>query len=149
MEKVSKRAVSALQAFDSGYNCAQSVILAYCESLHIDKKVALQMACGFGAGMGRLQKTCGAVTGAFMAIGAATCKSEHDNNQRKEVSYARVQEFQKKFEALHGSTDCSSLLGVDLNTEEGHRLLLDRHLRETVCKTCISSAVAIADELIA
>ena len=44
----------ALQCFNEGFNCAQAVISAYCEPLGLDKKTALKVSCGFGAGMGRM-----------------------------------------------------------------------------------------------
>ena len=45
----SEQAVAKLM---EGYNCAQSVF-SLCYDLKIDKDIALKMACGFGAGMGR------------------------------------------------------------------------------------------------
>ena len=52
----------AAACFASGFNCAQALVSTYCGELGFDKKAALQIACGFGAGMGRLQETCGAAT---------------------------------------------------------------------------------------
>ncbi|MCL2797413.1 MAG: C-GCAxxG-C-C family protein, partial [Firmicutes bacterium] len=60
MDKASK----AVELFNSGCNCAQAVFSVYCDELEIDKETALKIAHGFGAGMGRLQEVCGAVTGA-------------------------------------------------------------------------------------
>ncbi|GAO29655.1 C_GCAxxG_C_C family protein [Geofilum rubicundum JCM 15548] len=55
----------AVSLMDKGFNCSQSVLSAYSEVLGFDKELALGVSCGFGAGMGRLQGTCGAVTGAI------------------------------------------------------------------------------------
>ena len=59
----------AVACFNNGFNCAQAIFTAYCDELGLDEETALKIACGFGAGMGRLQETCGAVSGAYLAIG--------------------------------------------------------------------------------
>ncbi len=148
MENTTKRIENALTLFDSGLNCAQSVVASYAEEFGADKKLLLQTACGFGAGMGRLQETCGAATGAFMAIGIATCKTESDNLKRKEMSYASIQTFKKKFIEMNNAIDCRTLLGVDLLSEEGRQAMAAGVLHATVCKKCISDAIKITDELI-
>ncbi len=59
----------AVESFRSGLNCAQSVVAAYADEMSFDRNLALSISCGFGGGMGRLQETCGAATGAFMILG--------------------------------------------------------------------------------
>lgn len=59
----------AIQSFQSGMNCAQAVVTAYADRLKFDPDLAAGLSCGFGGGMGRLQQTCGALTGAFMVLG--------------------------------------------------------------------------------
>ena len=41
----------------------------YAEKLNLDLKTAIKIATPFGGGMARLGETCGAVSGALMAIG--------------------------------------------------------------------------------
>lgn len=74
----------AILSFKSGLNCAQAVLTAYSEEMNFDKKLALSISCGFGGGMGRLQETCGAVTGSYMVLGVYNCKKVTDNQDRKE-----------------------------------------------------------------
>ena len=139
----------ASQAFDSGLNCAQSVMLPFAEELQFDPKLALKISCGFGAGMGRLQKTCGAVTGSFMVIGIYNCGRYIDNQDRKEKSYAMIRSFNDRFMAIHDTTDCKNLIRCDLQTEEGQRYAKENGLFVTVCDQCVRDAVAIVDDLIA
>lgn len=145
MEKKEK----ALNSFHSGLNCAQAVLAAYTETYKIDSSLALSIATGFGGGMGRLQETCGAVTGAFMVLGVHNCKKYSDNADRKANTYAMVQEFDRKFKAIHHTTSCKTLLGCDLKTEEGQRMHKELNQHETVCSKCISDAVSIVEELTA
>ena len=42
--------------FKQGYNCAQSVLLAYADELGLDKKPAAIIASSFGGGIGRMRK---------------------------------------------------------------------------------------------
>ena len=55
--------------FLEGYNCSQSVFLAFHEELGLDKEMAARLASSFGGGMGRLREVCGAVSGMFLAAG--------------------------------------------------------------------------------
>jgi C_GCAxxG_C_C family probable redox protein len=137
----------AIESFRSGLNCAQSVVTAYSEELNFDKNLALSISCGFGGGMGRLQETCGAVTGSFMVLGIHNCKKFAENSKRKEETYAMVQKFSEKFKLIHGTTDCRSLLKCEIKTEEGHRFAKENNLFETVCERCISDSLRIVDQL--
>jgi C_GCAxxG_C_C family probable redox protein len=116
--------------------------------MNFDRNLALSMSCGFGGGMGRLQETCGAATGAFMILGIDTCKKYSDYKERKEVTYAGIQKFSEKFKAIHGTMNCKSLINCDLRTEEGHRYLKENNLSETVCEKCITDAIKITEEII-
>jgi len=138
----------ALDTFRSGLNCAQAVLTAYSPDLNFDKSLALNISCGFGAGMGRLQETCGAVTGSFMVIGIYNGSKYAENNDKKEESYSMIQEFSEKFKRIHGSTDCRSLLKCDLKTEEGQRFARENNLFGTLCEKCISDSIAILGEII-
>jgi len=138
----------AIQSFQSGLNCAQAVVAAYTDTFSFDPKLALCLSCGFGGGMGRLQETCGAVTGAFMVLGVYNCKKHTDNKIRKNETYVMVQQLAKEFKSIHGATDCRTLINCDLNTEEGQRYLQEHHLHETICEKCILDAIRITDKLI-
>jgi C_GCAxxG_C_C family probable redox protein len=138
----------AIRSFKSGLNCSQAVLSAYSDKLNFDNNLALSVACGFGGGMGRLQLTCGAVTGSFMVLGVYNCNKVADNNERKEKTYSMVQKFSEKFKKINGTTDCISLLKCDLKTDEGHRYAKDNNLFETVCEKCISDSISIINELI-
>lgn len=138
----------AIESFRSGLNCSQSVVNAYAEQLNVDNEFAMSVSCGFGGGMGRLQETCGAVTGSFMVLGIYNCKKFNDNKERKSNTYAMIQRFSHKFKAIHGVTDCRTLMNCDLNTEEGLRYVAENNIHEKVCEKCIKDAVKIVDELI-
>ena len=138
----------AISLFANGLNCAQAVVSAYSEKLNFDNSMAINMSCGFGGGMGRLQKTCGAVTGAFMVMSIYNGKKYAENGVKKIVTYSMIQDFNSKFIAVHGASDCRTLLNCDLNTEEGLEYVQVNHLHEAVCEKCIRTAVQLINELI-
>ncbi len=146
--KMKPTAEKAITNFRSGLNCAQAVLTAFSEDMSFDGDFAIGVACGFGGGMGRLQETCGAATGSFMVMGIHNCRKYTDNKERKEETYAMVQEFSKKFTALHGTLNCRALLNCDLKTEEGHQYWKDNNLSEVVCEKCIADAVEIIEEIL-
>lgn len=138
---------NAISTFKSGLNCAQAVLTAYSDDFGLDNNIALSISCGFGGGMGRLQKTCGAVTGAYMVLSIYSSGKYPENNARKEESYALIQKFSDKFKSIHGTTNCKTLLNCDINTAEGRQSAVDQGLFETVCEKCISDSILILEEL--
>lgn len=131
----------AIRSFRSGLNCAQAVLTAYSEDLSFDSNLALSISCGFGGGMGRLQETCGAVTGSFMVLGIHNCKKHSENKIRKEETYSMIQQFSDRFKSKFGTINCKSLLKCDLKTEEGQQYLNEHNLVEDVCEKCIIESV--------
>ncbi len=138
----------ALETFRSGRNCAQTVLITFTADLEVDSNLALDLSSGFGAGMGRLQETCGAVTGAFMVLGLYNSRICLTEDETKESTISMIQNFSKKFIRIHGVTDCKSLLKCDLKTEEGQKEYRQYHLSERVCEKCIQNSVSIVQELI-
>ncbi|MBN1790485.1 MAG: C_GCAxxG_C_C family protein [Bacteroidales bacterium] len=138
----------AITDFRGGLNCSQAVLTAFADDLQLDKNLALSIACGFGGGMGRLQETCGAVTGSFMVMGVHNCRKYTDNRERKEKTYAMVQEFSRRFKSIHGTLDCIDLLHADLKTNEGKQYIKDNNLYEVVCEKCITDAIHILGDVI-
>ncbi|MDX2443508.1 MAG: C-GCAxxG-C-C family protein [Bacteroidales bacterium] len=138
----------AIQFFRSGSNCAQSVLSAYSGDLKIDNTLAMSISSGFGGGMGRLQRTCGAATGAFMVLGVFNSQKYADSKESKEQTNLMIQKFADKFIAIHGSLVCKTLINSDLNSEKGRQLAREKNLFEEVCEKCVLDSIMIVDELI-
>ena len=101
----------AMEYFDEkGYNCCQAVVCAYCEACGIDGQEIFKLAEGFGGGMGGLQETCGALSGAFMAISMENSAGDTKNpTLTKADTYSKVKALAKEFESLNGSMLCREL----------------------------------------
>jgi C_GCAxxG_C_C family probable redox protein len=132
----------AVEKILAGYNCAQAVLFSFCDDLGFDKDNALRLACGFGAGMGRKQEVCGAVSGGILAIGLKHGRGEAQDRTRTEATYARVRELMNQFESRQGTCNCRALLGgCDLNTPEGQRHFKEHDLLNKTCTGCVRTVV--------
>lgn len=134
---------AALRYFRAGYNCAQSVVLA-CAG---EREDLTRAAAAFGGGMGRLQKTCGAVTGAYICFGVNLASPGLPGEEDKLRVYERVRSFNRLFRERNGTDLCSELLGEDLNTDEGRARIKELRLTERVCEKCITDAIEIIEGL--
>ncbi|HUN54219.1 MAG TPA: C-GCAxxG-C-C family protein [Smithella sp.] len=143
------RAKQAVAKFAGGYNCAQSVLFSFCDDLGLDKDKALRIACGFGAGMGRQEEVCGAVSGGIMVISAKYGRGENEDRSATEKTYVKIREFMDRFSQMHGSYICRDLLnGCELTTQEGQKTFRDNDYFNKVCKVCVANAVEILENII-
>jgi C_GCAxxG_C_C family probable redox protein len=142
------KADDALECFNKGFSCSQAVLSAHCEQFGMDKEQALRVAGAFGAGMGRMCETCGAVTGAFMVLGMKYGKVKEGDEPAKERTYALVKEFTRAFEARNGCIVCRELLGCDIGTPEGAKYAKENRLFSTSCPKYVRDAVEILEDLL-
>ena len=112
---VEERAKQAETYFRSGYNCAQSVYMAFSDLYGMDPKMAGIISAPFGGGMGRLREVCGACTGMFLVAGL---QLPADEPSKKGDSYKLVQELAEEFKTENGSIICRELLGLDHKKDE-------------------------------
>ncbi len=141
------RTEKAIQNFQSGFNCSQSVLSVFTPELGIDTATAMKLSSGFGAGMGRLGETCGAVTGAFMALSLKYGNSDPEEMSEKEEAYRKIQEFHARFLEIHKTSRCLELINCDLKTEEGQVYFQKNNLFEDVCMKCIQTSVGLLEEI--
>jgi C_GCAxxG_C_C family probable redox protein len=137
----------ARELFLSGHNCAQSVVLSFADDMQFSKELARKISAGFGGGMGKMQETCGAVTGAVMVLGILGGEKAESNEALKSVSYSLVKELFRQFHETYGSTLCRDLTGCDLNTPEGAQRFKEEKFMEQICAGCVTRAVQIVESL--
>ncbi len=139
-EKVQK----AVELFDSGFNCCQSVIGAFCEQFGIDEQTLMKLACGFGGSI-RCGEVCGAVSGAVILIGLKYGQSIESDKASKEKCYEVTSEFMKEYQKRKGTVVCRELLGYDIRDTEA-RALFPGRIKE-ICPKAIETAVLILEEM--
>ena len=104
----------AMTCFLKGYNCSQSIVLAFEDILPVDKSILSKLASSFGGGMGRLREVCGAVSGMFMIAGILYGYDGPETGKEKATHYARIQELAHRFKEKHGSIVCREMLGFNM-----------------------------------
>ena len=103
--------MKAAELFLSGSNCAQAIVVAFCDVTGLEPDFAAKMASSFGGGMGRMREVCGAVSGMLMVAGLLygyTDPGEKDEN--KKAHYQLVQQLSGQFREEIGSIVCREIL---------------------------------------
>ena len=136
----------AERLFRGPCNCCQSVLGSVAPDLGLDEATAIRLATAFGGGMGRMGGVCGAVTGAFLALGLKY-GDPSASGESKERVYLLVRAFVEEFTRLHGSIDCRDLLGCEIGTPEGMAEAKEKGLFETICVGFVRDSVDILSGL--
>jgi C_GCAxxG_C_C family probable redox protein len=142
------RAEEAKKQFEKGFLCAPAVLSTYSEQLGLEKALALKIACGFGAGIGRMGRTCGAVTGAVMVIGLKYGQVNLADEESRQRTFTLVKEFVDRFTALHGSIECKDLIGYDLSNSGELRLALESGVFQNKCPGFVYDSARILEEVL-
>ncbi|MGL5436899.1 MAG: C-GCAxxG-C-C family protein [Lachnospiraceae bacterium] len=121
---------------DKGYNCAQAVACTYCDLVDVNEETMFRMTEALGLGMGGMEGTCGAVSGACVLAGMKRSSGNLNAPDSKAASYRLSREILQRFEEQNQSVTCKTLKGMDT----GHIL--------RSCKDCILDAAKIAEEVL-
>ena len=130
------RVEETIARHDKGFNCAQAVACTYCDLVGVDEETMFRMTEAFGLGMGGMQGTCGAVSGACVLAGMKRSTGNLDTPNSKAESYKLSREITQKFLEKNGSLTCKDLKGVETG----------KVLRS--CPDCIRDAAAIAEQVL-
>lgn len=99
------RCTAAIQYRKNGANCAQSLLAAFSDILHITEEQALAMGAGLGGGV-RSGNICGAVNAPVMILGCAFPEAARD---KAHAAYL-AKEFQRRFTERFQYLNCRELL---------------------------------------
>lgn len=94
-----------------GFNCAQAVVCALAPAVGLDPETAFTLTEGFGAGMGGMTETCGAISGA-VAIMSYVMSEGMDNPTTKGRTYGLSRKIAKAFQDKNSTTICGVLKGI-------------------------------------
>ena len=119
-----------------GFNCAQAVACTLAPAVGLDPQTAFILTEGFGAGMGGMTETCGAISGA-VAIMGFVMSDGMDNPKTKGQTYKLSREIAKRFKTKNTTTVCGTLKGI--GSDNGP-------LRS--CPGCIDDAIEIACDVL-
>jgi len=147
---MNKKKQESIETFSCGYNCAQSVLSVFAKELNMSRDTCLKLASPFGAGITYMQETCGAVSGALMAIGLKYGRGENGTNEDKERAYDISRIFLTEFKEANGTIKCEDLLdGINMSTPEGMAKILELDLFRLKCGKYVQDAVGITHKILA
>jgi len=146
---LSEREKRVQQIYDSGYNCAESVLKSCQEIYRLPGAEAVpKVATGFGGGIGRKGSVCGALTGGILALGLAMGRMDPKDAQARDRVYAIAREIYEKFEKEFGTVLCFSLTQCDLATPEGQKKFKELGLHKNLCSKFVQGMVKWVGEAI-
>ena len=140
-------AEKAAELFLQGYNCAQSVAVAFCDVTGLDENFTAKTVSAFGGGMGRLREVCGAVSGMFFVLGHLYGYDMPGDDREKKQLYARVQELAAKFRERNGSIVCRELLD-NPPTDPNPSPRTAEYYKTRPCVHMVITAAKLMDEFI-
>jgi len=140
------REEKAVGLFSNGYNCAQSVLGAFCNENGLDADIAFKLANGFGGGV-RCGEVCGAVSGAAMVIGLKCGFCSQGDFKQKGYCNKKTFEFIERFRNENGSMICRDLLGADIRSPDDFNSPETRALFKTICPKMVAAAVRILENM--
>lgn len=97
MDLNSKEISKKIEDYRKDYSCSQATLMGLCEDCDIDIEDLSKLGLGFSGGIGGTfaDGTCGAVTGAVMALGILA-----DEKDIKPMSKELFNAFQDKYESV-------------------------------------------------
>lgn len=144
-----ERKEKAAQMFNSTHNCAQSVLTSFTDKTGLSENLSCKLACAFGAGGGRKQYQCGAVSGALLVLSAVYGRGLNDDSSVQDKTYSLTRDFINQFEAKHSTVECRKLLdSVDLMTSEGQARFKNENMKKDKCTIFVKDAVEILEEML-
>ena len=130
------RIEETINKHNKGYNCAQAVACTYADLVGIDEKTAFMLTEALGAGMGNMEGTCGAVSGACVLAGLKNSSGNLEKPDSKANTYKISREILSEFKNQNGSVICKELKGVGTG----------KPLRS--CEDCIKDAANLAEKIL-
>jgi C_GCAxxG_C_C family probable redox protein len=134
-----RTAVRALELSAEGYCCAEAVLMAVAEFRGIESPLIPAMATGFCTGVAGSAGLCGALAGGILAVNIVLGRNRPDAS--RDENYAAVKTLIGQFEAAHGATGCSALLGCNPGTSAGRIVFQLKGLK----RQCARYAATVAE----
>jgi C_GCAxxG_C_C family probable redox protein len=102
------------------YGCAETTFVVLKAAFGLDDPADPSPAMALNGGVAYGGGTCGAVTGAALAVGMLAGRRITDHRQAKLVARELTAELMDAFRSAHGALDCRDLLGIDLRAPGAH-----------------------------
>ena len=136
----------AAALFTQGYNCAQSVFVAFSDVTSMDEELAKRLSSSFGGGMGRLREVCGTCSAMFMVAGILYGEGTETDHSVKTEHYKRIQYLAEEFRKQHETIVCRDLLkGLAVTSEPTPEKRTEQYYKVRPCVKFVRTAAEILD----
>lgn len=143
------RVDKAVQTFESGYGCAQSVFATYADIFGIDKETALKLSSPMGGGIGRMREVCGTVSAMALLAGLKEGNIDPSDEEGREKIYLLVREMSDSFREANGTIICRELLGIKSREQSAKPGKRTREYYESrPCSRLVACAAKIVEEML-
>lgn len=136
----------AQEYFKRGYNCAQSVVMAFCDQTGITEEEGAKLASSFGGGLGRMREVCGTVSGMAIVAGMLFGYADPKVPGAVQQHYALVQELAGKFKEKNRSIVCRELLGDHAPIRSAPDARTPEYYKKRPCVELVGDAAEILDD---
>ena len=136
---------TATDRFKQGYSCSQSIFSAFAQQFGLSDELASTIASPFGGGIAHQGETCGAVTGALMAL---SLKFGPKMNEDQDGIYLVSQEFIRRFKEQHTFLKCKQLINFDLSQPSELEGARQSQVFDTVCPLLVKTAAEIVNSML-
>ena len=141
--------MKAAELFLSGSNCAQAIVVAFCDVTGMEESLAAKFSSSFGGGMGRMREVCGAVSGMLMVAGLLYgYEDPGENDCNKKAHYQLVQQLAGAFREEIGSIVCREIL-KNPPSDPNPTPRTAEFYKTRPCARMVMTAARILDEYIA
>ncbi len=141
-----ERVRKGVDLFMNGYNCSQSVAMAFSDVYGLDENLLSRLAASFGGGIGRMRETCGSACGMFLLAGLETGKdleNPYPSAALKKENYELVQHLAGEFRKNNGSLLCRELLGGTASSVPTPAERNEHYYATRPCARMVESAIRI------
>ena len=138
--------IRAGELFLAGYNCSQSVVVAFCDLTGLSEEFSAKLSSSFGGGMG-IRNVCGAVSGMLTVAGLLYGYGAPDDAAKK-AHYTLVQALAGQFRDEHGSIICREIL-KNPPSDPNPTPRTAEFYKTRPCARMVMTAARILDEYIA
>ena len=144
------RCERAFANHQNGYNCAQSVVLAFAEDTGVSPETLLAIVGGMGGGVGGThEELCGAISGGTMVLGMFAPFVDPAKTEDRRRLFGYVKEFRKRFsERFGGLTQCGALLRARVEPTEELTPAAVRLGAKKHCDIMVITAVEIVEQML-
>ena len=137
---------------DHMYGCAETTYVALKQVYDLPNPTQSATAMALNGGIAYSGSTCGAVTGAAMAVGELAESRLTDHKTAKTVSRRIMMRVMAGFRERFSALTCLDLIGLDISQQADHDTFIASGVWQTTCMAQIEYMVEelqeLADEII-